>query len=80
MFVVATATFRILYALIILGHDRRKIIYFEVTQNPTQVWLSRQMTEAFLAKLHPAICCGTETNRMIRPSVIVLRRWASKRS
>src|SRR6202035_993517 len=47
MFVVATATFRILYALIILGHDRRKIIYFEVTQNPTQVWLSRQMTEAF---------------------------------
>jgi putative transposase len=47
MFVVATATFQILYALIILGHDRRKVIHFEVTQNPTQVWLSRQMTEAF---------------------------------
>jgi transposase InsO family protein len=47
MFVVATATFRILYALIILGHDRRKVIHFEVTQNPTQIWLSRQMTEAF---------------------------------
>jgi putative transposase len=47
MFVVATATFRILYALIVLGHDRRKVIHFEVTRNPTQVWLSRQMTEAF---------------------------------
>ena len=47
MFVVATATFRLLYALIVLGHDRRRIIHFEVTQNPTQVWLSRQMTEAF---------------------------------
>jgi transposase InsO family protein len=47
MFVVATASFRLLYALIVLGHDRRKIIHFEVTQNPTQVWLSRQMTEAF---------------------------------
>src|SRR6202162_5003045 len=47
MFVVATATFQILYALIILGHDRRKVIHFEVTQNPTQIWLSRQMTEAF---------------------------------
>jgi hypothetical protein len=47
MFVVATATFRILYALIVFGHDRRKVIHFEVTQNPTQVWLSRQMTEAF---------------------------------
>src|SRR6195256_1909137 len=47
MFVVATATFRILYALIVLGHDRRRVIHFNVTQNPTQVWLSRQMTEAF---------------------------------
>ena len=47
MFVVATATFRLLYALIVLGHDRRKILHFEVTQNPTQVWLSRQITEAF---------------------------------
>ena len=47
MFVVATATFRLLYALIVLGHDRRRIIHFDVTQNPTQVWLSRQMTEAF---------------------------------
>jgi Integrase core domain len=47
MFVVATATFRPLYALIVLGHDRRRVIHFGVTENPTQVWLSRQMTEAF---------------------------------
>jgi transposase InsO family protein len=46
-FVVATATFRLLYTLIVLGHDRRRIIHFEVTQNPTQVWLARQITEAF---------------------------------
>ena len=47
MFVIATATFRLLYALIVLGHDRRKVIHFAVTENPTQVWLARQMTEAF---------------------------------
>src|ERR1700716_2918048 len=47
MFVVATATFRLLYTVIVLGHDRRRIIHFDVTQNPTQVWLARQMTEAF---------------------------------
>jgi putative transposase len=45
MFIVATATFRILYTLIVLDHDRRKIIHFGVTENPTQVWLSHQ--EAF---------------------------------
>src|ERR1700693_2047349 len=47
MFVVATATFRLFYAVIVLGHDRRRIIHFDVTQTPTQAWLSRQMTEAF---------------------------------
>src|SRR5438445_1100885 len=47
MFVVATATFRLVYALIVLSLDRRRVVHFEVTQNPTQVWLSSQMTEAF---------------------------------
>jgi hypothetical protein len=47
MFVVATATFRLLYALIVLSLDHRRVVHFEVTQNPTQVWLSGQMTEAF---------------------------------
>jgi putative transposase len=47
MFVVTTATFQLLYALIVLGHDRRKVIHVAVTHNPTQVWLAQQMTEAF---------------------------------
>jgi transposase InsO family protein len=46
MFVVATATFQLLYALIVLGHDRRKVIHVAVTHNPTQAWLARQMTKA----------------------------------
>ena len=47
MFVVATATFRLLYTLIVLSLDRRRVVHFEVTANPTQNCLSRQMTEAF---------------------------------
>jgi len=47
MFVVATVTFRLLFALIVLGLDRRRVIHFDVTQIPTQAWLSQQMTEAF---------------------------------
>jgi hypothetical protein len=42
-FVVATATFRLLYACL----DRRRVVHFEVTPQPTQGWLSGQMTEAF---------------------------------
>jgi putative transposase len=47
MFVVVTATFRLLYAAIVLDHDRRRVVHFDVTQNPTQGWLAQQITEAF---------------------------------
>jgi hypothetical protein len=47
MFVVASVSFRLLYVMIILGHDRRKIVRFDVTEHPTAAWLSRQLTEAF---------------------------------
>jgi Integrase core domain len=33
--------------MIILAHDRRKIVRFDVTRHPTAGWLSRQVTEAF---------------------------------
>jgi putative transposase len=47
MFVVATATFQLLYTLIVLSLDRRRVVHFEVTPTLTQGWLSGQMTEAF---------------------------------
>jgi putative transposase len=47
MFVVACASFRLLYVMIILAHDRRKIVRFDVTLHPTASWLYRQVTEAF---------------------------------
>jgi len=45
MFIVPSATFRLLFAMLILAHDRRKIVRFDVAQHPTA--LSRQVTEAF---------------------------------
>jgi hypothetical protein len=47
MFVVASASFRLLYVMNILTHDRRKIVRFDVTRHPTAGWLARQVTEAF---------------------------------
>jgi transposase InsO family protein len=47
MFVVASASFQLLYVMIILAHHRRKIVRFDVTQYPTSAWLSLQITEAF---------------------------------
>jgi putative transposase len=47
MFVVAFASFRLLYVMLILAHDRRRIVYAAVTEHPPAAWLSRQLTEAF---------------------------------
>jgi len=46
-FTVPTATFRVLYVFIVLRHDRRQIVHFNVTSNPTAQWTARQIVGAF---------------------------------
>ena len=46
-FTVPTATFRILYVFIVLSHDRRHIVHFNVTAHPTAQWTAQQLIEAF---------------------------------
>jgi putative transposase len=46
-FTVPTLTFRNLYCFIILLHDRRKVVHFNVTAHPTAEWTARQLIEAF---------------------------------
>src|SRR5260370_10918902 len=47
MFVVARASFRLLYVLIILSHDRRLLTHTAVTDHPTPACFSHQVTQAF---------------------------------
>jgi hypothetical protein len=37
-FTVPTATFLALYVFIVLRHDRRAIVHFNVTEHPTAQW------------------------------------------
>jgi hypothetical protein len=47
LFVVPTIAFQQLFAFLVLGHERRRLLWFAVTRNPTAKWLARQITEAF---------------------------------
>jgi transposase InsO family protein len=47
LFVVPTAFFKLLYGLVILRHDRRRLVGFGVTAHPTAEWIAQQVTEAF---------------------------------
>jgi transposase InsO family protein len=46
LFVVPTLSFRLLFGLLILRHDRREILWLGVTAHPTAEWIAQQVTEA----------------------------------
>ena len=46
-FVVPTVTFRLVYVWFVIGHDRRRILHFDVTANPAAAWVIQQLREAF---------------------------------
>ena len=47
LFVVPTVTFRLLFVLVILGHDRRRLVHTAVTAHPTATWIAQQFRNAF---------------------------------
>jgi len=46
-FVVATVSFRLLYCFVVLRHDRRRVVHFNVTPHPTARWTAQLVVEAF---------------------------------
>ena len=46
-FIVVTVRFRILYVLVILSHERRRVLHFNVTSNPSAQWTAQQVVQAF---------------------------------
>jgi hypothetical protein len=47
MFVVPTIRFQVLYVFVILGLERRRIVFANATTNPTAEWLAQQVVNAF---------------------------------
>ena len=46
-FTVPTATFKVLFVFIILAHDRRHIVHFNITEHPVAQWTAQQLVDAF---------------------------------
>jgi hypothetical protein len=45
--VAPTLSFERLFAFLMLGHGRRRLLWFAVTRHPNAEWLAQQITEAF---------------------------------
>ena len=46
-FTVPTVTFRVFLVFIVLSHHRRRVMHFNVTEQPTAAWTAQQIVEAF---------------------------------
>jgi putative transposase len=46
-FVVPTVTHHVLFVLLILAHERRRVVHFNITEHPTAQWTAQQVVDAF---------------------------------
>lgn len=45
--VVPTIRFRLLFVFVVLSHERRQVIHFNITEHPIAEWTAQQIIEAF---------------------------------
>jgi transposase InsO family protein len=63
-FTVPTVTFNVLYVFVVLRHDRRRVVHFNVTTHPHAEWTAQQIIIAFLIRDRDAIYGGYFTKRV----------------
>ena len=68
-FAVPTLTCRILFVLVVLAHDRRRILHVNVTPHPTSAWTRQQFREAFPTTRTRGSSSTTATRPSTRRSV-----------
>src|SRR6516162_1206672 len=53
-FTVPTAGLRVLFVLVVLAHQRRRVLHFAVTEQPTAAWTAQQVVDTFPDESAPA--------------------------
>ena len=78
-FTVPTIRFQVLYVFLVLAHDRRHVLHFNVTAHPTAEWAAQQLRNAFSRTRHAAICCETGIESLATTSPDRFRTWTSNK-
>src|SRR5262245_3048282 len=75
LFVVPTISVQLLYGLLILRHDRRRVLWMGVPAHPTGEWVARQLTEACGWDQAPTYLLAIEITSMVRLSPGACAPW-----
>jgi putative transposase len=46
-FTVSTVQLKVLFVFVVMAHERRRLVHFNVTEHPTAEWTAQQIIEAF---------------------------------
>jgi putative transposase len=46
-FTVSTLQLKVLFVFVVLAHERRRVLHFNITEHPTAEWTAQQIIEAF---------------------------------
>ena len=65
-FVVPTVTHKVLFVLVMLAHERRRLVRFHVTEHPTAEWTAQQVIDAFPVGRGPAVSVTRSRPRLWR--------------
>jgi putative transposase len=78
-FTVPTLRFQVLYVFLVLAHDRRRILHFNVTAHPTAEWTGQQLRETFPLTSSRVTCCATATRSSATASENRCETWESRK-
>jgi hypothetical protein len=77
LFVVRTIGFKLLYGLAIVHLERRRLVWINVTANPTAEWIARRSPKPFPGRRPPNTSFATAMVATAPSSLGECRRWAS---
>ena len=75
-FAVPTATFRVLYVLLVLAHDRRRVLHCNITNSPSARWTAQPLVGAFPYNHPPRFLLRDRDSIMARSSKPEPAPWA----
>ena len=79
-FTVPTIRFQVLYVFLVLAHDRRRILHFNVTAHPTAEWTGSNCGRHFPLTNSHVTCCGTAIGSSAMTSENKCETWAFAKS
>ena len=78
-FTVATVRFEILFVLVVLAHDRRRVRHFGITAHPTAAWTAQQLSRRSRGRRRRATYSAIATPSTAVSSEGAQHRWASRK-